>query len=395
MAQGRWARAAAGFAGLRLVGQGAEFVAFVLFARHLGPDGFGRFWLAFLAARYLGLVGDWGASIRGARDVAGAVGADLHLALVRRREVASSVLAVGFVAATLAIGHPDLAWLALCVAGRGMNRDWMSLGAADGARAGLPAAVQGLALVILATVARGVLDPAAAVGAAYALGLVVSRHLNPLPHGSATAERVRVNGWGLSAAIADQVSLSADSFLLALLLSTMAAGVYGAVYRLPNAASTVLGLVITVVTAGITEAVARDPMSRGALRRRSLRTSALAGMAVFALAPVAVLLVEPVFGAEFRAGRSAAGILTVALGLVCAGAPLHSLVLADHRDRDYAVGLMSAAALNVLLNLVLIPHWELTGAALATLGSVLFLQLHLYRCARRIEREGAAPSRPS
>src|SRR2546423_5694874 len=55
---------------LRGLGQGLEFAAFVLFARRLGAAEFGRLSVAFLACRYAGLVADWGASIRGARDVA-------------------------------------------------------------------------------------------------------------------------------------------------------------------------------------------------------------------------------------------------------------------------------------------------------------------------------------
>ncbi len=185
------------------------------------------------------------------------------------------------------------------------------------------------------------------------------------------------------ASLADQITLTADSFLLGALVSVPAAGVYGAVYRLPNAATTILGLVTGVLIARMAAVLREDP-DRGPVElRRALRVSAIGGIALVALAPVARALVVPVFGAEYQSGETAAAVLFLALAVVCAGAPLHAAALAARQDRAYVGGLAGAALVNVAANLVLIPPLELSGAAFATLTSSVLLFGYLVVIVRR------------
>ena len=72
---------------LRAGGQALEFLGFIVLARRLGTEDFGALSVAFLMCRYGGLVADWGASLKGTRDVAAGNGHDDIHALVRRREI--------------------------------------------------------------------------------------------------------------------------------------------------------------------------------------------------------------------------------------------------------------------------------------------------------------------
>src|ERR1700704_3094992 len=106
---------------LRAGGQALEFLGFIVLARRLGTEDFGALSVAFLMCRYGGLVADWGASLKGTRDVAAGNGHDDIHALVRRREIVSAGLAVAYVAAVVALGFPGLVPLIACIAGRGLN----------------------------------------------------------------------------------------------------------------------------------------------------------------------------------------------------------------------------------------------------------------------------------
>ncbi len=370
---------------MRVLGQGTEFIAFIVFARRIGSENFGSFWLAFLLCRYGGLLGDLGASLRGARDVASQVDAGRLRALVARRWRVSGLVGIAFALALWALRMPELAPLAVCVVTRGTNRDWMRLGAGQGAAAGVPAAVQGLAALSLAFLVSDAGDAAIATAGAYALGWAGSLYLNPLPSSEASdnvsAPQDGTTGWVLAGSMADQVSLSADSFLLGAVTSVQAAGIYGAIYRLPNAIGTVVGLVAMTVTATLTKGFTINAAVRPELVRRLLRGSGAAAITIALAAPAAAVLVVPVYGEEFRSGRGAAAILVLAIAVVCFGAPLHSIALALHQDRAYSSRLILAAGVNLASNLVLIPTLGLIGAALATLISSTVLVGMLFHLA--------------
>lgn len=397
-------RTALPLAVLRVAGQGAEFLAVVLLARGLGPGAFGVLSVGFLVARYAGLVADWGASIRGSRDVAARAGVDALRGYVRWRALVGAALAVVFAAVAAAV-EPALAVLAVCVIARGLNRDWWSLGHGHGARAGVPSLVQGGGLLVaVVVVAPTAVGPAAglmavAFGAAAAVSVVLNRLPRATPDGPDTAgwvpDRSLVDPWILIVSLADQVLATADTLLLALLGSTAEAGVYAAVYRLPNAWLTVLGLVVAGLVPGVTGALSGDPAAARALRRRILRVGALAGLSVLAVVPAAVWAVPRLFGEDYRSGQVPAALLLLGIGVATVTAGLLPLVLALGRDRPFALGLCGVAALNVVANLALIPRFGPTGAASVTLGSqVLVAGLYLVLSdPRRPARDGASSPR--
>lgn len=378
-----WRQVGLPFLMLRLSGQAGEFGAFVLLARRLAADDFGRLAIAFLIARYAGLVADWGASVRGARDIARGDEPRAIDALIRRRTCASAVLAVGFAAASLAFAGGQFALLAFVVASRGLNRDWLSLGRERGHASGAGSTAQGLALLILAAVTRSPTQAAATLAAGYVVGLAVSLALNPR-HTVAHEGTVRVDGWILGSVLADQVTISADTIILGWLRSASAAGIYAAVYRIPNAWMTVIGLTVLGVLPATARMVAggtRDDAR--ALQRRALRAGAIAAATILASAIPVVMLVPFAFGVEYAAGQLPLAILMVATAVMAIAASMHPLYLAVAKDREVFTLSLAGAVTNVAANAIAIPTWGMLGAAGATLATQVALLITIMTRLRR------------
>jgi O-antigen/teichoic acid export membrane protein len=345
----------------------------VVLTRQLSPGDFGRLSVAFLVARYLGLVADWGASVRGARDVArGDDPAAIHALVVRRTRV-SWLLAAAFALGAFAIGRVAFVALAAVVLARGVNRDWLSLGRERGFASGASSVTQGGALVALALLAHSPAQAAAALGAGYLAGLVISLLVNPHAKPEGRGD-VRVDGWILGAVLADQVTISADTLLLAGLRTSSLAGVYAAVYRIPNAWMTLIGLTVFGAVASTAKRVAQGTHDDAkALQRRALAIGAKAAGVILVSAVPAYALVPTVFGQEYASGRGPLVILLVATACMALGASMQPLYLAVARDRDVLTLAATGAVVNITVNAVTIPLWGMTGAALATLVAQLVL----------------------
>lgn len=381
-----WRRAGLPFLVLRVVGQAGELLAFVFIARQLAPAQFGRLSIAFLFARYLSLIADWGASIRGARDVARGDDAASIDALIRRRMTATAALSVVFALVTGIVGGVGLALLASVVVARGLNRDWLALGRERGPASGASSMAQGAGVLGFAVFARTPSQAALAIAAGYLVGLVVSLVVNARPHASGVdGAAAGVDGWMLGSVLADQVTISADTFLLAALRGTSAAGVYAAVYRIPNAWMTIVGLTVLGTLAPTTRLV-RDATraSIRALQRRSLRIGLFAGGTILLSAVPAYFIVSVVFGSAYDRGRAPLIVLLVATAVMAVGASLHPLYVALARDRDIFTLSCGGAAVNLATNVVAIPVWGMMGAAMATLVAQVFLLALVFVRLRRL-----------
>lgn len=395
---GRWGRMAGPLLALRGIGQLLEFLGWIVMARGLGASVFGELAIAFLIARYAGLVADWGASVRGVRDAARDDEAmSTSRALIRRRTFLTAALAAAYVIGAVIVGRADLAPVALVIVALGLSRDWLALGRQQAVRAAVPACVQGALLgatAVLASGGRLALPVALGYGAAAITSVVLNRLPERAPgHRLAAA---RVDGWMLGAVVANQILSSADTLLLGAIVSSTAAGIYAAVYRIPNAwlaAVAILGSALLPLT---TQA-ADDHRAYWHLGRRSLRVSSVAAGLLVVVTPVLVVLVPVVFGSSYEDGRAAMAILLLATAVATAAAPLHHLYLAVGQDRTYFGFLAGAAAVNVVCNLVLIPLASMTGAAVATLVANLVLAgvvggaVWLHRRSHGPQSEPAAP----
>jgi GT2 family glycosyltransferase/O-antigen/teichoic acid export membrane protein len=361
---------------LRAAGQALEFLGFIVLARRLGAQDFGTLTVAFLVCRYAGLIADWGATLKGTRDVAAGYRHDDVHALVRRREVVSVVLGIAYVLAVVAVGLPGLIPLVACIAGRGLNRDWLALGREEGTRAGVTSIAQGLLLAVGVVFVGSLFGAALVIGIAYGSAALLSVLLNRLEHRT-SATQPAVEGWLLLATLSDQVFQTSDTLLLALLVGASSAGIYSAVYRAPNAWMTVVGLVITGYLPVVTRRLRSDPEQLRTARRRALKCGGAMALLVVASIPIAYVLVPVVLGEGYASGRAPMCILLAAAAVMTCTAGLAPIYYATRPDRLIAWWMTAAAVTNVSANLVLIPHFGMNGAASVTLGTQLMLSSFL------------------
>lgn len=384
-----WRRVGLPLLVLRLLGQGLEFAGFVVLARRLDPSGFGTLSVAFLVARYGGLVGDWGASVRGVRDIAALASPVAVRSLQRRRLIVTTALAVVYAAGAVAVGHGRLAPLVVTLVSRGLNRDWIALGRERGLRAGVPLAVQGLLVLLGSVFVDTVAGAAAVIAPAYAVSLLISLLANRLPEADA-GERTPVDGWLLAAVLADQVTISTDTVLIAALRSTEEAGVYAAVYRIPNAWLTLIGLVVLGLVPVTTRAVRADPRTIGPIARRNLRAGGVTAFAVLLSIAPTVWAIPLIFGEDYQRGRAALAILLAATAMAAISASLQPVYLALSRDRSQAAISSSAAAVNLLANFAFVSHFGMEAAALSTFAAqLLSLTCYSVGVAHAISKRGA------
>ena len=346
--------------------------------------------MAFLMCRYGGLVADWGASLKGTRDVAAGNGHDDIHALVRRREFVSAGFAVAYVAAVVALGFPGLVPLIACIAGRGLNRDWLALGREQGTRAGVTSLAQGALLAIGVLSVGSLFGASLVIGIAYAASALLSVMLNRLEHRRA-GNRPTVEGWLLLANLSDQVFQTADTLVLAMLIGASTAGIYSAVYRAPNAWMTLVGLVI----AGFLPGRHPPPPERSAellqkMRRQALKIGSSCALLVLASIPVAYMLVPVVLGNAYTPGRNPMCILLAAAAVMTCTAGLAPIYFAIRPDRLIALWLTLAAAINVGANFLVIPTFGMNGAASVTLVTQVLLSCFLFMQTRP-SRVASAP----
>ncbi len=382
----------------RILAQGLEFGAWVILARRLGTAGVGTLAVASIIARMLGLVSDWGAAFRGPRDVVIAGrDSDLVRALVRRRQIVSVVLASGMLIGVLVSGHATVAPLVVAVLARGGGRDWIALGEARRNDAALPLLAQGALMCALVLFTSSIFLAACVIALGHAVGLVLSVRLNPIPGGRSVA-RVAVDSWYLIAGLADQVLVSSDTVLIVVILSSVEAGIYTSVYRLPLAWLTLVGLCTAAAVPMAAAAVLGGRVSMPNAHRRADRTAIVGGVATLPVAVVGLALLVPIFGEEYADGRTALLILFLAAGVTTASAPYRVLYTAFASDRRVAVATAIAAAGNVLANLAVIGRFGMEGAATTTLLSQIGMFLFLVTwsgSARRSEHVPSAQSRSS
>lgn len=355
----------------------------MVLARHLGAASFGETSVAFLVCRYGGLIADWGATFRGARDVAGSASAAEVTALLRLRALVGTGLAVLYVIGVGATDNGTLAPMAVVIIAGGWSRDWLALGNEQGVRSSIPSVVRGVLVLAGAFAARDPGDAAVAVAVGYGASTVVSVILNPHSHAVREKGGMLVDAWMLIAVLMAQIYTSLDTVLLAGLRSSREAGIYAAVYRVPLAWTTVVGLLVSAYVPVATSTLRDDPAQLPPLRRQAFRAGAIGAAAVMASIPVLVPLFSVLFGDAFVDGRVPLALLLVATAVSTLSAPLGALYLGVGKDRDFALVLTAGAVVNVVANVAVIPHFGMNGAAVTTIASETLVLVAMARLLAR------------
>lgn len=185
------------------------------------------------------------------------------------------------------------------------------------------------------------------------------------------AKRLLKDSWPLLlASFSMVVYLKIDQVMLGEMVGSGAVGIYAAAAKISEIWYFIPMTIVSSVFPSVVKVRAEDP---GLYRRRLQRMFSLMAASALGLAvPMtfgAKYLIPLVYGGEFSA---AAPILATHIwaGLfVFIGVAQSAWDLAENLTRLYLVRSMCGAAINVALNLLLIPHYSGLGSAIATVVS--------------------------
>jgi O-antigen/teichoic acid export membrane protein len=174
------------------------------------------------------------------------------------------------------------------------------------------------------------------------------------------------------ASVFQVTTLWMNTLLVGAFVSLKAAGIYTASSRLLVLGNFALLAVINVIGPQISDLLARESRDRA---RAVYQTATCWLMLVtwpvyFTLAVFSPLLLR-VFGPEFVAGRTALLILSLAMLVSMATGPVDVVLLMGGKSSWNLLNTVVALAVNVSLNLLLIPHLGIEGAAIAWAASIV------------------------
>lgn len=243
-----------------------------------------------------------------------------------------------------------------------------------------------VAAILVGTGADGLMVAAVApVVVAYATALawlrvIVVRAVRRAPADaapSASMPAIVREFWGFTivrgfAALVGAAVMRIDVILLAALATSRDAGIYAAASRVVAAGTFAQGAVRIVIGPQITEMLAREEVERAreVYRVSSVWVTVVAFPLYVAIAASAPLVLG-IFGEDFRAGAPALVIMTLAMLFnMATGAVTTILVVAGRTSWNLANTLVTAAV-NVGLNVALIPAYGMLGAAIALASSTV------------------------
>ncbi|MCZ6772806.1 MAG: polysaccharide biosynthesis C-terminal domain-containing protein, partial [Proteobacteria bacterium] len=169
------------------------------------------------------------------------------------------------------------------------------------------------------------------------------------------------------------VGTSLGVIMLGSMSGAQAAGVFG----IANAAAALIVLPLVAINTPLAPAVSTvfSESNKVELQRLATKAARSAFLLCLPLALIYVLFGKHllwVFGEEFTAGYTVLVILTVGQMFNAAMGSVGVLLQMTGHERDVAVVRSVAVALNLILNLVLIPRLGIAGAALGATASMIF-----------------------
>lgn len=377
--------------GADLLGRLLLFLLFIVAARTLPFDDFGRYAFALAVGLILAQLADAGLQLTLLRRLSSgpldaAAGRALGTALVARTAVAIPLSLAAIALALSAGGEPadvgGVLLIALSTIVLAFMDTWAQvLRAAERlelealvmliARA-LLAALGTLALLAYGTI--GALSIAYALSALVGLGLAAAaglRYVRPqLP--ARLAEVRAALAEALPVAVAGAASLlmfRIDVVLLQWLLGAEAVATYGAAFRLFEASLLIPVAVMALAFPQLVRA-ARQPHRFGRLVRRTSMLLVAAGLLLMAGGWVlGGSVIDLAFGPGFGAAAPVLDVLVAAIPLMFVNAVLTHALVALARAWRQALAMIVALAVNVALNLALIPQVGELGAAAASVAA--------------------------
>jgi O-antigen/teichoic acid export membrane protein len=365
-------------------------VLLALLARRLGTIGFGTLQFALAVMAYPMILVDLGLSTFGLRAIArGNAAPDLIRSVVGARLVLSVgtliALALGIIFFPLGTeARAVVVVLSLGLPATALNTRWVLQGERRFARsAAVELAATGTQLLAASLLVSGEGDtPAAAT--ALTIAAWTTTMLSVLLAGGWSRFRPRIDP-GIpamilrslplgAAAIAITIYYSFDTVLLGIFRGGEEVAYYAAAYRVILPILALAGAVGTVAIPQLSFLVVRNsPAAEKAVadlsRQLVLWASPIAVGGTLAAEPV----IRLVYGSEFVPAVAPFRILVWSVVTVYANAAFAFLLLARGGDRRYLLAVAIGAAVNMSLNLAVIPLAGMIGAALVTMASELIV----------------------
>lgn len=412
----RLARKSGWLIGGRSLADALSFLFYLLLARTFGADGIGAYAFAFAVAAIAGLAVGLGLRHLLTREAARDPG------FVRRSVASVTVVQTGaaaLVAAGLWFGAPlfgvpadTRVLLMLAFAGVALQEiagtflayvesaEAMEASAAleVGSRGiqflagvGLILAGAGLATVMTAHVAAGL---AYVIGAAWSTRRLFG-HLRPRVDPGLAFRQAYAALPFLASGVLYTLYARVDIVMLHHFSGEVATGLYSVAYKLVTTPLFVAFLIGLAVYPALSRS-AEDRERRDALFLGSLRWTAVLGAAgAVLLATTGDRFLVTIFGPQFEAAGAIARWMAALFLAEFVAVPYWRFLYAVDRERQVLALRAAALALNVALNLVLIPRWGPLGAVWASIASEggLVVGLHL-ACARHVSAPyGSAAAR--
>ena len=191
-----------------------------------------------------------------------------------------------------------------------------------------------------------------------------------------------------------QIYYSTDLILVAYLAGDRKAGLYAAASKLPLA---VIGVAALWFTVSMPETARLHATTQIDVIRRQSRVAAttaiVAGLPFIVLGPIfATRIAITLFGPRFAGSGPALAILSASVAVSLLQIVITSVVMGAGRERPYVRAMSVGAALNVGLNLILIPRIGIVGAAISTMVSEILVR---EGCGLYVPPEDPVPPRPS
>lgn len=181
------------------------------------------------------------------------------------------------------------------------------------------------------------------------------------------------------------VNTQTDILMLAALRGSESAGVYQAAVR----GAELVAFALVIANMAIQPSLARLYATGDTARLQRLVTWSARGATAAALPLAAVMILwggpimAAVFGADFARGAIALAILSAAQLVNAFTGPANSLLdMTGHQD-DTLKAMVAGVLANVILNTLLIPRWDIAGAAIATGTSLILWSVLLVILVRR------------
>lgn len=192
------------------------------------------------------------------------------------------------------------------------------------------------------------------------------------------------------AALGGRVLRRGDMFVIAVLLGEQAVGIYRVAYTLTSSVKQLLMPINNFALFSISRAVGEGGRARGDLKYRdSIVVSAAVSSPIYvALSAFSGFFLSKLFGQEYLPGTVALQILCLGFLVFCLVGPVGSYFSAIGKNWVRMWVVLGIGALNIVLNILFITRYGLSGAAIATSASFILLYM-TYAALRAIYLEAS------